>query len=92
VTEERLQPGGGLAAYPGDEPGGDPDPGQVAHQLRGPGDRHVVGTGQARSLGVHLRPVLGPGGDPRGRRPGGDRPAAPALRACTWFPLFDPWQ
>lgn len=51
---------------------------QVADQLRRPGDRHVVGAGHVRGLGVHLGPVLRAAGDIRGRLAGGDRAAAPA--------------
>ena len=45
------------------------------HELRGPTDRDVLGAGQVRGLGVGLRAVLHPAGNPgRCQHPGtGDR-------------------
>jgi hypothetical protein len=69
VVHERLQLACRLVPYPGHEPGGDVHPRQIAHQLAGAGDRDMVGAGQVRGLGVHLRAVLHPAGMPGGGWP-----------------------
>ena len=78
-VHERAQQARGLAANGGHEPGGDLHPGVGGHQLRGAGDRQVVGADRQRGPGVHSRPVLGPAGHPRRGQPGRDLPAGRAF-------------
>ena len=63
-VHERAEPGGGLAADPGGEPGGDAHAGQRGDQPGSAGDRQVVRADRQRRAGMDPRPVLhapGPG-------------------------------